>query len=165
MGVTLLLQRAYMHTFQELLTKNWLIENSSRNRRSKFWRFVTGFESFFDTGFGKWLCTFQKSWLWFDHLQTELEAHILCVSSTGEYYSHTKYELLTPSQCGRTRTWISENCKVILRNLYQEMVQILTPNAKISMTDFSKSFDPNKFWSKIPERTAYKLSRAAMLLP
>ena len=138
MGVTLLLQRAYMHTFQELLTKNWLIENSSRNRRSKFWRFVTGSESFFDTGFGKWLCTFQKSWFWFDHLQTELEAHILCVSSTGEYYSHTKYELLTPSQCGRTRTWISENCKVILQNLYQEMVQIL-------------SLLP-KFWSALSRR-------------
>ena len=40
---------------------------------------------------------------WFDHFEMELEAHIWCVSSTDETYSHTKYELLTPSGDSRTR--------------------------------------------------------------
>ena len=46
---------------------------------------------------------------WFDHLKMELEAHTWRASSTHVYYSHTKYELLTPSLNGRTRKWVSKN--------------------------------------------------------
>ena len=110
----------------------------------------TRFGPFLGTGFGEWLCSFQKSMFWFDHIEMELEAHIWCVSSTHQYCSHIKYELLTPSASGRTRTRISEKYKVIFQNLYQKMSRILSPNAKISVADFSKSFDRNNFWSKIP---------------
>ena len=53
----------------------------------------------------------QKKRFWFDYLQTELEAHIWCVSRSHQYYSHTKYELLTPSRNGRTRISIIESEK------------------------------------------------------
>ena len=46
--------------------------------------------------------TSKKMRFWY-YLQTELEAHIWCVSRSHQYYSHTKYELLTPSRNGRTR--------------------------------------------------------------
>ena len=154
-----------MQSFQEFLTKNCLDQNSSRNRSSKFWRSGSIFGPFLGTGFGEWLCSFQKSMFWFDHIEMELEAHIWCVSSTHQYCSHIKYELLTPSASGRTRTRISEKCKVIFQNLYQKMTRILSRNAKISIADFSKSFRSINFWSKVSERYAYKLSRAAKLCP
>ena len=40
--------------------------------------------------------------VWLTHLNLDFGAHTLCVSSTHEYYSHTKYELQSPTLSGST---------------------------------------------------------------
>ena len=62
-------------------------------------------------------------------------------------------------------SWIFglRGCRAIRRNLYQEMPRNPYQNARFSIDDFSKSSWYFNFLSKVPQRTAYKLSRAAML--
>ena len=44
-----------------------------------------------------------EGYVWLTHLKLDFGAHTLCVSSTHEYYSHTKYELQSPTLSGSTR--------------------------------------------------------------
>ena len=59
---------------------------------SLFWFFFT---VFWPPAYG--------SCVWLTHLKLDFGAHTLCVSSTHEYYSHTKYELQSPTLSGSTR--------------------------------------------------------------
>ena len=52
----------------------------------------------------------QKIDVEFDHFQMEFEVHILCARSYPEYYSHTKYELRTPSLRGPTNICVFKIC-------------------------------------------------------